>query len=52
MLRVTGKFENDRVEVTVELEADECDDQCVGEAVKLARASCKKALVTRNYNGY
>jgi hypothetical protein len=49
MLRVTGQYENDRVEVTVELE-DEFDN--VGKAVKLARAACEKALVTTDYEGY
>lgn len=48
MLRVTKQYENDRAEVTVEL--NEGDDP--GEAVKMARDVCEKALATRDYKGF
>lgn len=42
MLRQTKQFENDRVEVTVELGANDK----VSDAVKEAKAVCEKALAT------
>jgi len=49
MLRMTGKFENDRTEVTVELS----DDESVADAVRMAKTACMKALATDpDYAGY
>lgn len=48
MLRVTKAYENDRVEVTVEIN----EGEEVGDAVKLAKNACKRALVTTNYEGF
>lgn len=48
MLRVTGKFENDSVEVCVDVAEGEDE----GTAVKMAKDACEKALKTTNYEGY
>ena len=50
MLRVTGKFENDSAEVTVQLE----EGEDVGTAVKMAKKACEKALntSTEHYKGF
>lgn len=52
MLRVTEQFENDAVEVTVQLNANEDE----GEAVRMAKSTCEKALATRDnpprYQGF
>jgi len=50
MLRKTDQFENDRAEVTIELEGG--DD--VAEAVKRVKRVCEKALATSTdqYEGF
>jgi hypothetical protein len=50
MLRKTEDFENDRAEVMVEL----AEGDSVGEAVKVAKRCCERALATSSeaYEGF
>jgi hypothetical protein len=50
MLRKTDTYENDRAEVTVEIN----EGESLGEAVKLAKRACERALVTsaEEYDGF
>lgn len=50
MLRVTKAYENDRAEITVELDEEAGDT--VAKAVKHAKRLCEKALKTADYKGF
>lgn len=50
MLRVTKAYENDRAEVTIEL--DEAAGDSVATAFKHAKKLCEKALKTTEYKGF
>lgn len=50
MLRKTKMYENDRAEAVIEF--DEQAGENVGDAVKLAKKICERALATTDYEGF